>query len=188
MLSALRQCFPPSEHWQRGWRRGWTAKKWGNDLAGEDNICGEESNPYHSQLQAGAGRQPPACFWGCSCAFASAIWAPVFYSLVLFTALHLSRFHLILIQQTNYSFSDPRKCPSDFPVWKRTVGQWSTGLIYAEHRSPCSMVLGSKLSQCACFTQYRSFSYVFQQSLHFAVLLLLETLGNIMDFAHLSVC
>lgn len=98
VLSALRQCFLASEPWQRGWKRGWTAEKRGNDPAGEDSGCGEESSLQQGSATAGAGRQPPARFSGCNHTFA--------HSLVLFAVLHLSSFRLILIQQANHGFSD----------------------------------------------------------------------------------
>ena len=118
-LSALRQCLPAPELWQRGRRRVWTAKKRGKDPAAEDSGCGGESSlqqesatacfprvqlhlcAFISFIHCSASEQPPS----------RPDWAD----------------KLWLLRPTN--------CPSDFLVWKGTAGQWSTGLICAMFHS-----------------------------------------------------
>lgn len=178
-LSALRQCFLASGLWERLKERVDSKEKRESSSRRRQRLW------WGVQPAAGAGysscwRAASSLFLRvqlCLCAFIRFIPCSAFEQLPSHPD---SADKLWLLRPTN--------CPSDFLVCKGTAGQWSTGLIRAEHRNPCSTVLRSKPSWCDCLTQYRSFSYVFQQSPCFPVLLLLEIGGHSMGFVHLQFC
>lgn len=122
-LSAQRQCFLAPELWQRPKervdskeKREWSSRRrqwlwWGVQVAAGVS--------YSCCKQAASSLRVQLCL--CKCNLNT--------SILFISFIHCSAFEQLLSHPASAHklwLLRPTTCPSDFPVWKGTAGQWST--------------------------------------------------------------